>query len=226
MGALVRRLGHDFSDSSLLERALTHASTTGRDRRPGASNERLEFLGDWVLGLIVAEMLLVAFPGENEGEIARRHAALVRAETLGQVAETIGLGAHLVLAKGEDESGGRENPAILGDCCEAVIAAIHLDGGLDAARLFIEYYWRPILESLEAPPKDAKTSLQEWAQARGMAIPHYAEIGREGPAHQPEFKVEVSLKDSEPAIATGPSKRAAEQAAAEILLARVTGEDE
>jgi ribonuclease-3 len=175
----------------------------------------LEFLGDRVLGLIVAEMLLETFPDEDEGMIARRHAALVRAEALTRVARDVGLGGALRL-KGE-----RPNPAILADACEAVIGALYLDGGLDAASRFVRQAWQELLAETPAPPKDAKTELQEWAQGRALPLPSYREIGREGPAHAPVFTVEVDVTGLPPIRAQGASKRTAEQRAAEQMLVKV-----
>lgn len=208
-------LGHRFSDSSLLEQALTHRSVEGRGRQ---DYERLEFLGDRVLALVVTEMLMQSFPDEREGSLARRLAALVRQETLSEVARAIRLGAHLRLSRGEDESGGRENDAILADACEAVIGAIYRDAGLDAARRFIERHWGPRLLAVGAPPQDAKTALQEWAQGRGLALPVYAVVAREGPDHAPAFTVRVEIPGGPSAEGQGPTKRVAEQAAARRAL--------
>jgi ribonuclease-3 len=170
-------------------------------------------------------MLLERFPREDEGAIARRQTALVRRETLARVAEEIGLGEHIVMTRGEEETGGRTNPTLLADCCEAVIAAIYRDGGLEAARGFVHRYWRELVEEMAQPPLDAKTALQEWAQGRGLALPKYRETGREGPDHAPRFTVEAALDGFEPARAEGASKRAAEQAAAQALLDRLDDGD-
>jgi ribonuclease-3 len=217
---LARRIGHDFADPDLLERALTHAS---RNARPGGGDnyERLEFLGDRVLGLVVADLLYHHFPDEEEGALARRFAMLVRRETLAEVAEEIDLGPAVILARGEAEAGGQENPAILSDCMEAVIAALYLDGGLETARSFIAAQWTPRLEADPTPPKDAKTELQEWAQGQGLPLPSYSEVGRDGPPHDPRFTIAVSVEGSEAVEGSGSSKRQAEQAAAEALLAKV-----
>ncbi len=213
--ALAARLGHDFARCDLLAEALTHPSAASRRHH---SYERLEFLGDRVLGLVVADMLIGAFPGAPEGDLALRHAALVRREALSAVAGEIGLGDHLRLAPGEAEAGIRDNAAIQADAMEAVIAALYLDGGLEAARRFIARYWaRPMAEATH-PPRDAKTALQEWAQGRGLPLPHYWEQARSGPPHGPTFTVEVRLAGKRPVRATGASKRAAEQAAAEEML--------
>ncbi len=214
-------LGHRFSDRALLRSALTHPSVVTR-RDVGSSYERLEFLGDRVLGLVVADLLFEAFPNEAEGKLAQRYAALVCRDSLADVAHDIGLGDHLLMARGEDESGGRDNPANLADACEALIGALYRDAGIEKARAFIEAHWLPKLKSARKPPRDAKTALQEWAQGLGKPLPQYRTLASTGPAHSPVFEVEVRIADLEPAIATGPSKRTAEQAAAEILLAKVS----
>ncbi len=220
---LAARLGHRFAHPEILAQALTHPSAANRRGRTDDSYERLEFLGDRVLGLIVADLLLRRFPEENEGALALRHAALVRRETLAEVAQALGLGPELRLAKGEETAGERENPSLLADACEAVIGALYLDGGLDVARALIELHWTPILEAALRPPQDAKTALQEWAQGRGLPLPDYRETDRSGPAHQPVFTVEAGVEGHSPVIGTGRSKRIAEQAAAARLLAVVTG---
>ncbi|MBU0726750.1 MAG: ribonuclease III [Alphaproteobacteria bacterium] len=212
---LAERLGHHFKRRSLLVEALTHLSAT---ERRSQAYERLEFLGDRVLGLIVAEALLDRFPAEREGDIAKRHVGLVRREALAEVARTLDLGAYLVLSRGESEAGGRDNDALLADAMEAVIAALYLDGGLEAARRFIMGEWQSLMDAEAKPPQDAKTALQEWAQGRGMPLPLYIELSREGPPHQPVFTVEVRLEGGRQASGTGTSKRAAEQAAANALL--------
>lgn len=211
-------LGHRFKSPGLLTQALTHASAA-RDRL--LSNERLEFLGDRVLGLVIAGMLLETFPDEDEGKIGYRFSALARRESLARVGQGIGLGQHIESAKSENWDGGRINPGILADCCEAVIAAIYLDSGLDAARDFILRHWRPLMDETPAPPKDAKTTLQEWAQGQGMALPEYRVTVREGPDHAPRFTVEVAVRGKKPVTGQGPSKQAAEQAAAEVMVSSI-----
>ena len=229
---LMTALDYGFKDSELLRIALLHPSavSTGRGKRgkkpPAklerpADNQRLEFLGDRVLGIVVAEMLFRAFPEEDEGALARRLAALVRQDSLDAVAREIALGRYLTISRGEEEGGGRDNPAILADACEALIGAIYLDGGLEVARLFVERHWRPKMNAEEKPPQDAKTTLQEWAQAAGLALPLYTVVKSEGPPHDPVFEVEVSVAGQEPVSARGRSKRIAEQAAARLLLDRV-----
>ncbi len=229
---LMAALDYAFSDTELLRIALLHPSavSTGRGKRSkrpeprigrGADNQRLEFLGDRVLGIVVAEMLFRAFPDEDEGALARRLAALVRQDSLDAVAREIALGRYLTISRGEEEGGGRDNPAILADACEALIGAIYLDGGLETARTFVERHWRPKMDAEAKPPQDAKTALQEWAQAAGLALPLYTVVKSEGPPHDPVFEVEVTVAGQLPASARGRSKRTAEQAAARQLLDRV-----
>lgn len=210
--ALEALLGHRFADASLLALALTHPSI-----HKTTNNQRLEFLGDSVLGLVVATMLYEAFPAESEGELARRHAGLVRGETLVAIAKTIGLGAHLQLSASEIAAGGRETDSNLEDAVESILGALYLDGGLAAGEGFIRRHWQAVLESVSTPPKDAKTTLQEWAQGRGLPLPAYTATAT-GPAHAPLFTVSVSVQGHKPATATAASKRAAEQVAAQALL--------
>ena len=218
---LERRLGYRFKDSALLEQALTHSSMSGAGGDRLSSNERLEFFGDRVLGLVIAQLLFQRFPDEREGELARRHAALVRKEALARIAIEAGLGDCVRMSRGEDDAGGRENPGLLADACEAVIGAIYLDGGLEAAAEFVHGYWQALVDEDPTPPKDAKTMLQEWAQGRGLALPKYRETAREGPPHAPIFSVEVVVSGIAPVTGVGPSKRAAEQSAADLALIRV-----
>ncbi len=215
-------LGHVFARPELLTQALTHPSMQqGRRSRTSDPYERLEFLGDRVLGLVVAEMLFDRFPAEAEGALARRHAALVRREAVARVAGEIGLARHLVLAKGEDDAGGRGNPGILADACEAVIGALYADAGFAVAASFVRSRWEKLMEEALAPPKDAKTGLQEWAQGRGKPLPAYRVLGQEGPPHEPIFLMEVSVEGVGSAVGRGASKRVAEQAAAGALLEQV-----
>ncbi|MBW7921343.1 MAG: ribonuclease III [Rubellimicrobium sp.] len=216
--ALAERLGHDFADIDLLTRALTHGSATGAGR---ADNQRLEFLGDRVLGLVMAEALLAADPDATEGQIAPRFNALVRRETCAAIAREIDLGAALRLGRSESTTGGRRKEALLADAMEAVIAAVYRDAGLPAARALILRLWGERIARVDPDARDAKTALQEWVQARGEPPPVYAETGRSGPDHQPLFTIEVRLASGARDAATAPSKRAAEQAAAAALLARL-----
>lgn len=216
--AFQARIGHEFRRPELLLRAVTHASI-GSATRP--DNQRLEFLGDRVLGLTMAEALLAADKAATEGQLAPRFNALVRKETCAEVAREVGLGEVLKLGRSEMLSGGRRKEALLGDAMEAVIAAVHLDAGFEAARALVLRLWGGRIGTVEADARDPKTALQEWAQARGMPPPAYAETGRKGPDHQPVFTVQVSLATGEAAEAAAGSKRAAEQAAARALLERV-----
>jgi ribonuclease III len=213
---LETKLGHVFKDSDLLKRALTHSSADSAH-----SNERLEFLGDRVLGLVAAEKLHALYPEDAEGALALKFNALARQDACAKAAEAAGLGEHLILAKSELGSGGRGKPAILACACEAVIAALYLDGGLDAARGFIEKYWAETFAALSHDMRDPKTMLQEWAQARGTG-PQYRHTGREGPDHAPRFHVEVSVRGHEPMTGEGGSKRDAEQDAARKMLEQIS----
>jgi len=215
LSAFSGRLGHDFDRPELLLRALVHPSFASAAR---PSNQRLEFLGDRVLGLVIAEALFAADRAAAEGQLAPRFNALVRRETCAAVAESLGLGEVLRLGRSEMLSGGRRNPATLADAMEAVLAAVYLDGGLEAARAVILHHWAGHLAGAHAVTRDAKTALQERVQATGAPPPVYAEISREGPAHAPRFTVEVRLADGRAAQASASSKRAAEQAAAAALL--------
>lgn len=216
--ALAEALGHSFAKPNLLLEALTHPSAGRRRGIAKRGYERLEFLGDRVLGLIVAELLWRRFPEEAEGELTRRQTQLVRRETLAEIALTLGLGPCLIVSPGEDAAGVRDNPSVLADVCEAVIAALYLDGGLEAAARFVTRWWEARLVPSDAPPRDPKTALQEWAQARGLPLPAYHTVATEGPAHRRQFTVMVEVKGVAPATATGASKRAAETAAAAAAL--------
>lgn len=215
------RLGYRFRSPDLLVQALTHSSFPRGGKAQIDANERLEFVGDRVLGLAIAHLLYQRFPTETVGELARRHAALVRREALFAVAQALGLGPLLRLSRGEDECGGRANPGLLADACEALIAAVYWDGGLDPALDVVGRLWRELIESDRSAPKDAKTALQEWAQGVGLAPPVYREVARAGPPHAPTFTIEVVIQGSPPVLAQGASKRSAERAAAEAMLARL-----
>lgn len=212
-------IGYRFADAALLDRALTHISALKGQGRAG-SYQRLEFLGDHVLGLAISEMLFAAFPKADEGELSRRLADLVRRETCADVARTIDLGAALRLGASEVRAGGRSKVAILADVCESLIGAVFLDGGYQAAKAFVERFWAERMRKPARPLRDPKTVLQEWAQGRGLPTPAYREVERTGPHHDPVFRVAVTLPDRDPAEGKGRSKRAAEQAAAAALLAR------
>jgi len=214
---LEERLGHVFADKALLTRALTHAS-----RGSARNNERLEFLGDRVLGLVIAEKLVHDFPDDAEGALALKYNALVRGEACARAALDAGLPDHLILAQSEAVSGGRKKTAILGGACEAVIAALYLDGGFAVARAFILRYWGEAFGGLDREMRDPKTVLQEWAQGPGAAgAPQYRHLSRSGPDHAPHFTVEVAIAGHEPEKGEGNSKREAEQDAARRLLTRL-----
>jgi ribonuclease III len=215
---LEEKLGYGFADKTLLERALTHSSADS-----GASNERLEFLGDRVLGLIVAERLHAMYPADEEGALALKFNALARREACASAADAAGLSAYLILAKAEAQSGGRQKIAILSGACEAVIAALYLDGGMAAANGFIDRFWRDAFAELNTDMRDPKTVLQEWAQGRERrrCMPEYAVVGRIGPDHAPRFTVHVQVDGEAPQEGEGGSKREAEQDAAHRLLQRL-----
>ncbi len=212
------RIGYRFRDPALLEQALTHISALGGARNRAASYQRLEFLGDHVLGLVISDMLFRAFARADEGEMSRRLADLVRKEACAEVARAIDLGSAIRLGASEANAGGRGRAAILADVCEALIGAVFVDGGYPAAAGMIERLWSARMHAPARPLRDSKTILQEWAQARGLPTPAYREIERTGPDHDPEFRVTVELPDLKPAEGIGRSKRAAEQAAAAAML--------
>ena len=216
---LEKSLGHRFKNQVLLEVALTHASMRG-GKGKCSDNERLEFIGDRVLGLAVAELLNDHFPSASEGELARRYNRLVRGETCAKVARALGLGSHLILSESEAGSGGRTKGTILADAMEALLGAVFLDAGFDAARSAVRRLWESQSDVLTAVRPDAKSALQEWAQGQGLALPQYIEIARKGPDHAPRFTSEVHITGKAPARGEGDSKRAAEQAAARALLER------
>jgi ribonuclease-3 len=217
--ALEERIGYKFADKALLEQALTHISALSGGNRAN-SYQRLEFLGDHVLGLVVSDMLYKAFPKGNEGELSRRLADLVRKETCAEVAKVMDIGPALKLGSSENNAGGRLRVTILGDACEALVGAVYLDGGYEEAEALVERFWRERMIRPLRPLRDPKTILQEWAQARGLPTPAYQELARTGPHHKPKFSVTVSLPDRPPAEGVGSSKRAAEQAAAAAMLTR------
>lgn len=216
------RLAHRFADPGLLRQALTHRSLLQGRNRGLASNERLEFVGDRVLGLVIAEWLVERFPGEREGGLGRRLAHLVNQETLAAIAGRIGLAEALIVPASEAATGVRRRPTVLADACEALIGALYADGGLAAARDFIRAHWEEEVEAVAEAPRDPKTALQEWAQGRGLALPAYRTVASEGPSHRPRFTVAVTVGE-ESAEAEGVTKREAEKAAAAALLARLEG---
>lgn len=216
---LEKKLGYKFKRQDLLERALTHASVRG-GKKGRVDNERLEFIGDRVLGLAIVEALNEDFPDANEGEMARRYNRLVRGETCAKVARELGLGTHLILSDSEAESGGRNKETILADAVEAVLGAVFVDNGFEKARAVVRRLWAASQDHKPDAAADAKSALQEWAQGNGLSLPQYVEVSRKGPDHAPRFTSEVRISGKEPARGEGTSKRAAEQAAATALLTR------
>ncbi len=217
---LEARLGYHFADSDLLTRALTHSSAVSPGRRVERSYQRLEFLGDRVLDLVVAEMLYRRFPRAPEGDLNRTLVAMVRAEACAAMARELGLSEEIIVGDSVRRDGGAENETILGDAAEAVIAAIYLDGGLGPAYSFLERMFGTELDLVTGDRPDAKTKLQEWAQGRGLEPPAYDVVEREGPQHAPVFTISVSVAGYAPVSASGPSKRLAEHKAAEAFLVR------
>jgi ribonuclease-3 len=217
---LEARLGYRFADPDLLDRALTHSSAIAPARRVAQSYQRLEFLGDRVLGLVVADMLYRKYPKATEGDLSRSLNALVRKETCAMIARELDLGPEMNLGDSEARTGGADKDAILGDAIEAVIGAVYMDGGLAPAFEIVERLFGEHAGPSGVERADAKTTLQEWAQGRGLEPPLYVEIGRQGPDHAPEFTIAVRLDGYDALSATGPSKKLAEHKAAEAFLVR------
>ncbi|MEO8883490.1 MAG: ribonuclease III [Devosia sp.] len=217
---LEARLGYRFADPDLLERALTHSSAVSPGKRIAQSYQRLEFLGDRVLGLVVADLLYRRLPKANEGELSRSLNALVRKETCAAIARQLELGPDMILGDSEARTGGAQKEAILGDVTEAIIGAIYCDGGLGRAYELIERFFGDQIGLANTDRADAKTTLQEWAQGRGLEPPAYVETERKGPDHAPEFTISVRIAGFEPLTATGASKKVAEHKAAEAFLIR------
>ena len=221
---LERRIGHAFADRELFERALTHASV-GDGARKVRHNERLEFLGDRVLGLLAAERLLALDPDSREGELSPRLAQLVNGKACARVARRIGLGEALRVAGSASKIGARDNDTVLGDACEALMAAIYIDGGLEAARAFFMKFWAEEFEHADPASKDVKNHLQEWAQSRGLPLPKYEVVSRTGPDHAPCFTVSVSVEGYPNERGAGRSRQDAEKAAALCMLTRREGKE-
>jgi ribonuclease III len=214
--ALSTKLGYDFRDQSLLRASLTHGSGKARD----GNYQRLEFLGDRVLGLVIAEALFKQSTNETEGQMSSRHSALVRGETCTIVGRALQLETHIIVTDGEKKTGVNRIDSVIGDVIEAIIGAIYLDGGLVPAQQFVLTHWADILTQETVVRKDAKTTVQEWALGRALAIPKYVTVHREGPEHQPEFTVDLTVGPHAPTQGKGASKRAAEMAAAQEFLTR------
>ncbi|MGK2285823.1 ribonuclease III [Pedomonas sp. V897] len=213
-----QKLGRRFRNAELLVEALTHTSL------PGRNYQRLEFLGDRVLGLIIATWLYERHPNESEGKLNRRFVELVRGQTCARIARDLGVARHIRLERTAREQGVNETVNVLGDVCEALIGALYLDGGMAAARKFVRSAWEPLLTGAATVEKDPKSALQEWAQGRGLPLPAYAIVGRSGPHHAPQFTVEVTVRTLDPVQATGKSRQEAEKQAAAALLAKVREE--
>jgi len=220
MSAIESRIGHKFADPGLLVTAMTHVSALKPSRKRGESYQRLEFLGDHVLGLIVSDMLYRSFPSADEGELSKRLADLVRKESCADVAKSLGLADDIKLGALGAGAGARLRKSVLGDICEAVIGAAFLDGGYDAAKEFVERNWTERMKKPRQPLRDPKTVLQEWAQGKGLPTPVYREVERTGPHHDPQFRVAVDLPGLAPAEGVGGSKRAAEKVAASVMIER------
>ena len=219
---LERRIGHTFSDRELFERALTHGSVTKGSTKIG-DNERLEFLGDRVLNLVVAERLMTLRPEATEGDLSKLMNQLVNYRACADAARRAGLRDALRVDAGATKIGARDNDRVLGDACEALIAALYLDAGFPAAHDFILAFWADLFDHLDTPTKDPKTMLQEWAMARGLPVPDYRVLKQEGSAHEPVFTIEVGLPGLEPAVASAGSKKEAERLAADAMYARHAG---
>lgn len=226
--ALEKRIGYHFKDRTLLQKALTHRSALydrrlprnkkGNQKVKGAgSNERLEFIGDRVLGLIMAEWLLERYPHEQEGDLGSRHAHLVSRTTLGKVAQKLEFSDAIHVAYHEERIGVNQTESVMADAVEAILGAMYLDGGLEPVRQLVRKVWADIITLQASPPKDSKTALQEWVLARGLPLPVYEVIQQEGPSHAPNFLIQVKAKDKE-GRGEGRSKRIAESAAAADLL--------
>ncbi len=214
--ALQNVIGYTFGDLHWLERAMTHSSTA-----EDYNYERLEFLGDRVLGLVMAQALFETFPKEREGGLAKRHAALVQGRTLAVIATLNHLGDYIILSEAERKAGGAENENILADILESLIGAIFIDGGYDPARDFILRFWGDNIETLTEAPMDPKTELQEWVQAQSLPLPAYEMIDKQGPDHAPLFTIELRIDGQDPLTAEGPSRRQAEKTAARKMLSRL-----
>ena len=209
-------IGHSFTNKALLETALTHSST-GEEY----SYERLEFLGDRVLGLVIASLLFRDFPNEKEGDMAKRLAYLVQGQTLADLSSRLSLADFIIFSEAEAAAGGAENEHILADVFEAIIGALYLDAGLEPCRILIETHWADVLHTMKKPPQHPKTALQEWAQGEGLQLPIYDIIGQDGPDHAPVFKIRLSVSGHDEVIATGRSRAEAEKNAAQEFVSGI-----
>lgn len=210
---LQQKIGYTFKDENLLRVALTHSSTGS-----AFNYERLEFLGDRVLGIIIASLLFEKFPDEKEGDLAKRLSALVQGRTLAKLALRISLGNFIFFSEAEAAAGGAENDHILADVFEAVIGAMYLDGGLSPCDALIKAQWEDTLFTMKKPPQHPKTAIQEWAQGQGLPLPEYAVVNQSGPDHAPVFEMKLSVRGHEPVTATGRSRAEAEKMAAHEFM--------
>lgn len=217
-GTLEERIGYHFKNPAWREQALTHSSKSSLP-----SNERIEFLGDRVLNLVIAEALFKRFPMENEGNLAKRHSTLVQGRMLMVIAASLSLGSDVILSDAERQSGGAENENILSDAMEALIGAVFLDGGLEPARDMIFRLWGDNIENVTDAYQDPKTELQEWVQARGLPLPEYEIVGRSGPDHAPIFEIQLRIQGYAPVLAEGASRRQAEKVAAHKMISSLKG---
>ena len=218
LSKLEEQIQHGFKDQNLLKTALTHSSAAA-----GYNYERLEFLGDRVLGLVIAQMLYARFPDEKEGDLAKRLAALVQGSFLAKIAIEMGLGPYIDLSDGEAQSGGAENEHILADVFESLIGALYLDAGFEKCQSLIHDLWEDKLDVMKDPPLHPKTQVQEWAQANSLPLPIYKILGQQGPDHAPVFEVELSVEGYPPVKAQGKSRQAAEKEAAKIFINKSAG---
>ena len=213
---LEQRIGYRFKNITYMEQALTHSSKSGSN-----NNERIEFLGDRVLNLVMAHALFEQFPNENEGTLAKKHSSLVQGKMLAAVGHTLNIGDFMVMSDAERQSGGGDNENMVSDAMEALLGAVYLDGGLEPARIIIIKLWDKYILSPMEDHVDSKTELQEWVQARGLPLPEYDIVGRTGPDHAPVFEIEVKVEGFAPVTAVGSSRRQAEKEAARKMMAQV-----
>lgn len=219
--AIEQLLNYRFQDQQMLVEALTHSSLS-QENAACKDNERLEFLGDRILGLVVADLLYHQYETDDEGGLAKRHAALVSGKMLAEIALEINLGQYIGFSESERQSGGAKNNKLLANAMEAVIGALYLDGGLLPCHTFIEKFWMSKIKDMKNAPTDPKSGLQEWAQARGLPVPQYEMTGKTGPDHAPEFEIEVTIHGHEPMRASGNSRRIAEKQAASMMLRAIS----
>ena len=206
-------IGYQFKDPHYLERALTHSSTND-----DYNYQRLEFLGDRVLGLVMAEALFKEFRQENEGGLAKRHTALVKGSTCALMGQKISLADYIILSSSEREAGVHLNDNIISDVVEALIGAIHIDGGYEPAKKFTLELWGDAIKTLDTAPQDPKTELQEWVQARNLPLPEYTIIDKSGPDHSPVFNIELKIEGFDPVVSKGSARRPTEKLAAQKML--------